>query len=64
MLWFPLVGFLTYQLAKANREKTRKLEATAQELAEANQHLKEAQAEVRRSERLGRAGTIDRGPGA
>ena len=41
-LWFPLVGFLTYQLAKANREKTLALEATARELATANQSLKEA----------------------
>jgi two-component system sensor histidine kinase HydH len=60
-LWFPLVGFLTYQLAKANREKTLKLEATAKELAEANQHLKEAQAEVRRSERLAALGQLTAG---
>ncbi len=60
-LWFPLVGFLTYQLAKANREKTLKLEATARELAEANQHLKEAEAEVRRSERLAALGQLTAG---
>lgn len=61
MLWFPLVGFLTYQLAKANREKTLKLEATAKELAGANQSLKEAEAEVRRSERLAALGQLTAG---
>jgi signal transduction histidine kinase len=61
LLWFPLVGFLTYQLAKANREETRKLEATAKQLAEANQHLKEAEAEVRRSERLAALGQLTAG---
>lgn len=61
LLWFPLVGFSTYQLAKANREKTQKLEATAKELAEANQNLKEAEAEVRRSERLAALGQLTAG---
>jgi two-component system sensor histidine kinase HydH len=61
LLWFPLVGYLTYQLAKANREETRKLEATAKQLAEANQHLKEAEAEVRRSERLAALGQLTAG---
>lgn len=61
LLWFPLVGFLTYQLAKANREETRKLEATARQLAEANQNLQEAQAEVRRSERLAALGQLTAG---
>ncbi len=61
LLWFPLVGFLTYQLAKANREKTLKLEATAKELAEANQNLQEAEAAVRRSERLAALGQLTAG---
>ena len=61
LLWFPLVGFLTYQLAKANREKTLTLEATAKQLAEANQNLQEAQAEVRRSERLAALGQLTAG---
>jgi signal transduction histidine kinase len=54
-------GFLTYQLAEANRQKTRKLQATAAELAEANQHLKEAEAEIRRSERLAALGQLTAG---
>lgn len=61
LLWFPLVGFLTYQLAKANREKTLTLEATAKELAQANQSLQEAQAQVRRSERLAALGQLTAG---
>ncbi len=61
LMWFPLVGYLTYQLAKANREETRKLEATARQLAEANQSLNEAQAEVRRSERLAALGQLTAG---
>jgi signal transduction histidine kinase len=61
LLWFPLVGFLTYQLAKANREKTLTLEATAKELAEANQNLQEAEAAVRRSERLAALGQLTAG---
>jgi two-component system sensor histidine kinase HydH len=61
LLWFPVVGFLTYQLAKANREETRKLEATAKQLVEANQSLKEAEAQVRRSERLAALGQLTAG---
>ena len=61
LLWFPLVGYLTYQLAKANREETRKLEATAKQLAEANQSLKEAEAQVRRTERLAALGQLTAG---
>jgi two-component system, NtrC family, sensor histidine kinase HydH len=61
LLWFPVIGFLTYQLAKANREETRKLEATAKQLVEANQSLKEAEAQVRRSERLAALGQLTAG---
>jgi two-component system, NtrC family, sensor histidine kinase HydH len=61
LLWFPVIGFLTYQLAKANREKTLTLEATAKELAAANHSLKEAEAEMRRSERLAALGQLTAG---
>jgi two-component system, NtrC family, sensor histidine kinase HydH len=61
LLWFPLVGYLTYQLAKANREETRKLEVAATQLEEANQSLKEAEAQVRRSERLAALGQLTAG---
>ena len=61
VLWFPAVGFLTYQLAQANRQQTRKAEAAVAQLAEANQSLREAQAEVRRSERLAALGQLTAG---
>ena len=51
---YPVVGFLTYQLADANRSKTR-------ELAKANESLREAQAEIRRSERLAALGQLTAG---
>jgi two-component system sensor histidine kinase HydH len=60
-LWFPIVGFLTYQLAKANREQTLKAEAAAQQLEEANRNLREAKDEVRRSERLAALGQLTAG---
>ena len=61
VLWFPAVGFLTYQLAKANREQTRKAEAAVGQLADANRSLREAQDEVRRSERLAALGQLTAG---
>ena len=60
-LLLPVVGFLTFQLAEANRGKTRTLEATAKELAEANTSLKQAQDEIRRSERLAALGQLTAG---
>jgi signal transduction histidine kinase len=61
VLWFPMMGFLTYQLLQANREQTRKAEAAAQQLAEANRSLRQAQDEVRRSERLAALGQLTAG---
>ena len=60
-LFFPMIGFLTYHLAEATRAKTRTLETTAAELAEANASLQKAQAEVRRSERLAALGQLTAG---
>jgi two-component system sensor histidine kinase HydH len=59
--WCPVIAFLSYRLAQANREQTRKAEAAAAQLAEANQRLQEAQAEVRRSERLAALGQLTAG---
>ncbi len=61
ILWFPMVGFFTYQLVQANREQTRKAEAAAEQLAQANRSLHEAQDEVRRSERLAALGQLTAG---
>ena len=54
VLFLPVVGFLTYQLAASNREETRKLAA-------ANDQLREMQAEVRRTERLAALGQLTAG---
>jgi len=61
VLWFPMVGFFTYQLVQANREQTRKAEAVAEQLAEANRNLQTAQDAVRRSERLAALGQLTAG---
>jgi two-component system sensor histidine kinase HydH len=60
-LFFPVVGFLTYQLAQASRAETRKAQAAAEKLAEANRSLKEAEAQVRRTERVAALGQLTAG---
>jgi two-component system, NtrC family, sensor histidine kinase HydH len=61
VLFLPVVGFLTNQLAEANRNETRKSQAAAEELAEANRHLEEAEAQVRRADRLAALGQLTAG---
>ncbi|MEP6962255.1 MAG: ATP-binding protein [Acidobacteriota bacterium] len=61
VLFLPVVGFLTNQLAATNRSEARKLLATAAELAKANESLKSAQAEVRRADRLAALGQLTAG---
>jgi two-component system sensor histidine kinase HydH len=58
---FPLVGYLTHQLAQANRAATLKAQTAVAQLAEANQNLREAEAAVRRSERLAALGQLSAG---
>jgi signal transduction histidine kinase len=58
---FPIAGFLTYELLEANRAATRKAQIAAEQLAEANRHLQEAEAQVRRSERLAALGQLSAG---
>ncbi|HEY6392751.1 MAG TPA: ATP-binding protein [Bryobacteraceae bacterium] len=58
---FPIAGFLTYQLLEANRIAARKYQTAAEQLAEANKHLQEAEAAVRRSERLAALGQLSAG---
>jgi signal transduction histidine kinase len=58
---FPIAGFLTYELLEANRVATRKAQLAAEQLAEANKHLQEAEAQVRRSERLAALGQLSAG---
>ena len=60
-LFLPVVGFLTNQLAEANRDEARKSQAAAEKLAEANRHLEEAEAQVRRADRLAALGQLTAG---
>jgi signal transduction histidine kinase len=58
---FPIAGFLTYELLEANRVATRKAQIAAEQLVEANRHLQEAEAQVRRTERLAALGQLSAG---
>jgi signal transduction histidine kinase len=60
-LTFPIAGFLTYELLEANRAATRRAQSAAEQLAEANRHLREAEAQVRRTERLAALGQLSAG---
>jgi signal transduction histidine kinase len=60
-LILPVIGYLTQQLAEANRVAARQAEAAAEQLAEANRHLQEAEAAVRRSDRLAALGQLSAG---
>jgi two-component system, NtrC family, sensor histidine kinase HydH len=57
----PIAGFLTYELLEANRIAARKAQIAAEQLAEANRHLREAEATVRRTERLAALGQLSAG---
>jgi two-component system, NtrC family, sensor histidine kinase HydH len=61
VLLFPLVGYLTYELASANQVEKQKAQSTAEELARSNRSLQEAQAELRRGERLTALGQLTAG---
>jgi len=56
-----LSGFLAHQLAEATRIQARKYQAAAEQLSEANRNLKEAEAAMRRSERLAALGQLSAG---
>ena len=56
-----VVSYLTHQLAEAKREEALKYQRAAEQLAAANQSLKEAEAQVRRSERLAALGQLTAG---
>ncbi len=61
LIFFPVVGFLTYQLAEENRVAASENRETAEQLADANRHLQEAEDAVRRSERLAALGQMSAG---
>jgi len=56
-----VIGFLTQQLAEANRLAAQEAKIAAEQLAVANRHLQEAEATVRRSERLAALGQLSAG---
>ena len=57
----PVVGFLTHQLADESRVETRRYKAAAEQLTEANRQLREAEAAMRRTERLAALGQLSAG---
>lgn len=61
MLLLPVVGFLAHQLAESTRAAAAKYQAAAEQLAEANQSLREAEATVRRTDRLAALGQLSAG---
>jgi signal transduction histidine kinase len=61
VLLFPVIGYLTYELASANQVEKEKAQAAAEELARSNRSLQEAQAELRRGERLTALGQLTAG---
>jgi signal transduction histidine kinase len=61
ILFLFLAAFLTYQLARNNRESASKYQTLADELKEANRNLVAAQADAQRSERLAALGQLTAG---
>jgi len=61
ILFLYLTAYLTYQLARTNREQAERYQALAEELGEANTNLRAAQSEVQRSERLAALGQLTAG---
>ncbi len=60
-LFLAAVAFLTYTLAQSNRREATRAQAAAEELAIANRRLVEAEASIRRSERLAALGQLTAG---
>lgn len=61
VIFLPVIGFLTNQLAEANRITVRRYQSTAEQLSEANRNLQEAEDAMRRSERLAALGQMSAG---
>jgi signal transduction histidine kinase len=61
LVFLAVVGYLTQRLAEATRTEARKAQAAAEQLAEANRSLQEAEAAVRRTERLAALGQLSAG---
>jgi two-component system, NtrC family, sensor histidine kinase HydH len=61
LAFLALAGYLTDRLADLNRAHAQKAQEAAEQLALANQNLREAEAAVRRSERLAALGQLSAG---
>jgi len=61
LIIFAATGYLTNTLAAATREQSRKFKSVAEQLAAANKSLSEAEAAMRRSERLAALGQLSAG---
>jgi two-component system sensor histidine kinase HydH len=61
LIFLAVIGFLTQRLADAQRMAAQRAQAVAEQLAEANRSLQEAEAAVRRSERLAALGQLSAG---
>ncbi|MCU1272986.1 MAG: signal transduction histidine kinase, nitrogen specific, NtrB [Bryobacterales bacterium] len=61
LIIFAATGYLINTLAAANREQTKKFRSVAEQLAVANRSLSEAEAAMRRSERLAALGQLSAG---
>lgn len=61
MATYALVGIIVYQQAKAKREEMRRTQEAAERLAQTNRYLREAEASLRRSERLAALGQLTAG---
>lgn len=61
LAFLSAVGYLTYRLAESTRVEARKHQQAAGQLAAANRNLRDAEAAVRRSERLAALGQLTAG---
>ncbi len=61
LLFLAIIGYLTQRLAEAQRVEAHRAQEVAEQLAEANHNLQEAEAAVRRSERLAALGQLSAG---
>ena len=61
VLFLAVVSVLSNQMGESNRAEARRYRATAEQLAAANRSLQEAEAAVRRSERLAALGQLTAG---
>ncbi|MCP5110811.1 MAG: hypothetical protein GY953_08260, partial [bacterium] len=61
VIFLCILAFLAHRLVEANRNQARRYQHVAEQLAEANRNLQEAEAAVRRSERLAALGQLTAG---